>query len=124
MTSPTARPAITGSTPDSNSATQTATAEDHGRGRTPLGGRVAQRDQRAEQRDGQGQRHQLDVVAVDGGDDQQGHQVVDDHDRQEPHAQPLRTAGHERQHAEREGRVGRHRGAPAVRPAPPALNAR
>ena len=75
----------------------------------------AQPEQDREQAERDQQRHELDVLGVDGRDHDQRHEVVDDDEREEPNAQARRLRRHQRQHAEGEGRVGRHRGAPAVR---------
>jgi hypothetical protein len=55
------------------------------------------------------------TLGVHGCDDQEGDEVVDHQDRQEADPEPRRAAGDQRQDAESERRVGRHRCAPAVR---------
>ncbi len=55
------------------------------------------------------------MLAVDERDDDERNEVVGDDERQDEHAQPLRLArADERQGAERERGVGRHRRAPAA----------
>ena len=77
--------------------------------------REAQPDEHAEEPDRDGQRRERDVFAVDGGDDEQRAQVVDHRQGEQEDAKARRAARRgQRQQAEREGGVGRHRGAPAV----------
>ena len=92
-----------------------AGAEDRDGRPTHRGWREAKRDQRGEERRRQGQRDQLDVLGVDGRDHEQGDQVVDHQQRKEAHPQPLGSRCDQGEYAERERRVGRHRGAPALR---------
>ena len=57
-----------------------------------------------------------EMVRVDGRDDHERDQVVDDDHGEDERAQPVREPRpDDREHAERERRVGRHRRAPAVR---------
>ncbi len=78
--------------------------------------REAQADEHAEEPNRDGQRRERDVGAVDGGDDEQRAQVVDHGQGEQEDPQARGAAGRrQRQQAERERRVGRHRGAPAVR---------
>ena len=66
-----------------------------------------------------------EMVRVDGRDDHERDEVVDDDDREDERAQPVREPRpDDREHAERERRVGRHRRAPAVRGRVPGVNAR
>ena len=67
-----------------------------------------------------------DGAAVGGRDHEQRDDVVDDGDGEHERAQPVgKPRPDEREQPEREGRVGRHRRAPAVdRAVPPALIAR
>ena len=59
---------------------------------------------------------QRDLLGVGDRDHEQRDQVVDDDEREQEHAQAVRAArADEREHPERERRVGRHRDAPAVR---------
>ena len=81
---------------------------------TPNAERLREQDG-AEERDGHEQRRDGDVVRVDGGDDAQGQKVVDDDDREHERAQPVGKAGPDnREQAEGEGGVGRHRNAPPM----------
>ena len=106
---------MTGSTPDSCSATQIRHAQQSRHLQAPRDRHEAQPEQDGEQAERDQQGHELDVLGVDGRDHEQRHEVVDDDEREEPHAQARRPRRHQRKHAEGEGRVGRHRGAPAVR---------
>ena len=54
-------------------------------------------------------------LRVHRGDHEQRHEVVEDRERQQADAQARAAGSHQREHAEREGGVGRHRGSPAVR---------
>ena len=53
---------------------------------------------------------------VDDGDHHEGHQVVDHRQGEQAEAEAGAARREERQHPEGESRIGRHRGAPAVRP--------
>jgi hypothetical protein len=60
---------------------------EHDRGRrAPRHRRVAQRDQRGEQAGGGDERHQRDMLGIDGRDHDERDEVVDDGHRQQPHA--------------------------------------
>jgi hypothetical protein len=62
------------------------------------------------------QRRGLDLLCVDRCDNDEREDVVDHDQREDERPQTVRkTLPHEREQAEREGRVGRHRDAPAVR---------
>ena len=91
-------------------------ADDHGDPSAPLGRCEPQREQRREQRGRHRERDEVDVLRVRRGDHDQRHEVVDHRQRQQPEAQARAARRHEREDAERERRVGRHRRAPAVRP--------
>ena len=77
---------------------------------------VAERQQQAEEADRDRERDDVDLLRVDGGDHQQGHEVVHDHERQQADAQARRSRCHERERTERERRIGGHRHAPAMGP--------
>ena len=83
---------MTGSTPDSSSATQTAAPTIAAAGPRHAGRRVAKRDQRDEERRRESQRDELDVLGVNGRDHQQGDQVVDHQHGEEAYPQPLGAA--------------------------------
>ena len=70
----------------------------------------------AEQPEGDEQRGNGDLVRVDEGDDDEREDVVDDDDREHERAQPVgKPRADQREQAECEGGVGRHRDTPTVR---------
>ena len=116
VTRPTASPVMTGSMPDSKSATHIATPRSAGGRPAPFDRRVPEGDQPAEEADGDGERKEREMVRVHRGDDEQRHEVVEDRERQQADAQARAAGSDQREHAEREGGVGRHGGSPALRP--------
>ena len=89
----------------------------HDRRRRAAHGEIAQRQQDDEQRDRGGEGHTGDVAGVDDRDHAQRGEVVEHRQREQedPHA-GCRPRRQQRQHTEREGRVGGHRRAPSVSP--------
>jgi hypothetical protein len=88
---------------------------EHRRSRgAPRVGREAQGCHGHEQSAGDQQRQDGDGVGVDDRDHGQRHKVVEDREREQPYPQAGPPGCHEREDAQSERRVGRHRGAPAV----------
>ena len=98
--------------PDSSSATQVAAPTTEVRAppqRSPSRRAPPRTDQAAEQR------RDLDRLDVDGCDHDEREHVVDDDDREHECPQAVgKPPAEQREQAEREGRVGRHRDAPAL----------
>ena len=113
--SPTASPAITGSIPDSSSATQTATPSTTAARPRHAGGAKRSANSVANSAAATASGTRSTSLRVRRGDHDQRDEVVDHRQRQQPDAQARAARGDEREHAQRERGVGRHRRAPAVR---------
>jgi hypothetical protein len=79
----------------------------------PTHAECAHDEDHSEHAQGGEQRRDLDLLGVDRCDDDEREDVVDHDHREDEHPQPVRKTPHKREQAEREGRVGRHRDAPA-----------
>jgi hypothetical protein len=90
-------------------------AEDGGHRKARADRQVAEGRKRGEEGDREREGDDVDMSRVDGGDHDERHHVVEDDRAEQAHARARRVGGQEREHAQREGRVGRHRDRPAGR---------